>query len=40
MMILMLLFSKKGKILMSISLLTAAYDDTEASIMEGVKDSN
>ena len=36
----MLLFMKERRILMSISKLTVVHDDIDASIYEGVKDSN
>ena len=39
MVIFMLLFRKKWRILISISLWTGVHDDIEASIEEGVKDS-
>ena len=36
----MLLFTKKWRILISISLLTMVTDDIDASVYEGVTDSN
>ena len=40
MMILMLLYWKWGRILISISYLTVVHDDIDASILEAGKDSN
>ena len=39
-MISMLLFRKKWMILIKISYFTVVHDDIDASILEGVKDSN